>query len=179
MFSLHLSRSLCHTGDNGKLSFPSRLTRLCIIDVEIPFTFACFQVSWFEMQPGLTAWIAAHTCCEEQHQAGSLGLAWLQESSHHIWFFLETSQQLLSRNQPASSAYLVSLQNYQLFQLGLVYVASGNRLSFPGSSFSHLIWRGILFFFWKGENECFTLKLEKWWGHTNFSSQCSTPGNST
>lgn len=48
---------------------------LCIIDVKIPLISAYFQMNWFKMQPGLTAWIAAHTCCEEQHQAGSLALA--------------------------------------------------------------------------------------------------------
>lgn len=45
---------------------------LCIIDVEVSLISACFQMNWFEM---LTACIAAHTCCEEQHQAGSLALA--------------------------------------------------------------------------------------------------------
>jgi len=68
-----------------------------IIDVKISFISACFQMSWLERQPGLTAWIAAHTCCEEQHQAGSWALAWLQESSDQIRFFLKTSQELLCR----------------------------------------------------------------------------------
>lgn len=31
---------------------------LCIIDVKIPFTSACFQMNWFEMQLGQTTWVA-------------------------------------------------------------------------------------------------------------------------
>lgn len=148
MFSLHVSRSLCHAGDHGKsiVSFQAYKYALLILKCHWPL----LVLRWVGLRCSL-GWLLG-----QQHQPGSLALSWLQESSHHIWFFLETSQQLLSRNQPAASAYLVSLQNYQLFQLGLVCVASRNRLSFPGNSFSHLVWRGMFgcffFFSWKGEN---------------------------
>lgn len=77
VFPSHLSSGPCHTGADGEsvLPFKDFNKHFSIISAKAPFTSAYFQMNWFEVQPGFTAAVAMHTCCQEQHRAGSLAIA--------------------------------------------------------------------------------------------------------